>query len=147
MRREIILKHEFVEYIPKDVQEGTIYVSISFATAIHKCCCGCGGEVVTPLSPTDWKLIFDGESISLDPSIGNWSFACQSHYWIKRNRVTWAPQWSREEIESGRAYDRFVKKERFERKETSKTDHVAKIVDRSLQPQNSFWSKLKRWWS
>jgi hypothetical protein len=82
--------HEFVEHIPDEVATGILYVSIPFATAIHLCCCGCGEEVVTPLSPTDWSLTFDGVSVSLHPSIGNWSFACQSHYWIKRNEGAWA---------------------------------------------------------
>lgn len=112
MRREH-LTHEFVEYIPERLCEGTIYISIPFATGTHKCCCGCGYEVVTPLSPTDWKLTFDGRSISLDPSIGNWSFPCQSHYWIKHNRVRWAPRWSRKEIEAGRLHDRLVKERYF----------------------------------
>ena len=40
MRQEIVLKHEFVEFIPDELQEGTIYVSIRFATAAHLCCCG-----------------------------------------------------------------------------------------------------------
>jgi len=111
MSRAGVLTHEFVEFIPDDMKEGTIYVSISYATAAHRCCCGCGGEVFTPLSPTDWKLIFDGRSISLYPSIGNWSFACQSHYWIERNAVKWDRRWSREEIEAGRAGDALVKEE------------------------------------
>ena len=59
------LMHEFVEFIPDAIEEGKIYVSIEYATAVHKCACGCGKEVVTPLSPTDWKLIFDGKTISL----------------------------------------------------------------------------------
>lgn len=148
MRREIILKHEFVEYIPKDVREGTIYVSIPYATAIHKCCCGCGGEVVTPLSPTDWKLIFDGESVSLDPSIGNWNFVCQSHYWIKHNRVTWAPRWSREKIESGRAYDRLAKEKYSECTKTPTVDDTITNIERSGKgkSEDGIWSKLKRWW-
>jgi hypothetical protein len=87
MKREMVLTHEFVEYIPNNLKDGTIYVSFAFATVAHKCCCGCGNEVITPLSPTDWKLIFDGKSISLEPSIGNWNFACRSHYWIIRNKV------------------------------------------------------------
>lgn len=111
MKREITLKHEFVEYIPNEIKNKTIYVSIAFATVVHKCCCGCGNEVVTPLSPTDWKLIFDGESISLDPSIGNWGFACQSHYWIKRNKVKWSRRWSQEEIKAGRSRDALAKQE------------------------------------
>jgi hypothetical protein len=109
MNRKRVLTHEFVEFIPEDMKEGTIYVSIPYATVAHRCCCGCGGEVFTPLSPTDWKLIFDGQSISLYPSIGNWSFDCQSHYWIESNAVKWDHRWSREEIEAGRAMDTLAK--------------------------------------
>src|SRR5438552_3913808 len=114
MKREITLKHQFVEYVPDDLEDGTVYVSILFATALHKCCCGCGNQVVTPLSPTDWTLIFDGVSVSLDPSIGNWNFPCQSHYWIEKNRVRWAPRWSQKEIAAGRAHDQLAKKEHFD---------------------------------
>jgi hypothetical protein len=103
------LKQEFVEYIPDEIKEGMIYISIKFATASHKCCCGCGKEVVTPLSPMDWKLTFDGQTISLNPSIGNWNFPCQSHYWIRRNQIKWAHKWSRDEIKSGRGHDKLVK--------------------------------------
>ena len=65
MKRETTLTHEFVEYIPQDLKDATVYVSIPFATAAHRCCCGCGKEVVTPISPTDWQLTFDGETISV----------------------------------------------------------------------------------
>ena len=109
MKRISHLQHEFVEHIPADVGDATLYISIPFATAIHKCCCGCGMEVVTPFSPTDWKLTFDGDSVSLNPSIGNWSFACQSHYWIERNTVNWAPRMTQREIDAGRAHDRLAK--------------------------------------
>ena len=98
------LMHEFVDFIPDKLEDGVLYVCIQFATVVHRCCCGCGREVVTPLSPTDWTLIFDGRSISLDPSIGNWSFSCQSHYWIRRNRVIWDRRWSKEEIDEVRAH-------------------------------------------
>jgi hypothetical protein len=40
---------------------------------------------------------------------GNWSFACQSHYWIRNNQVISAETMSREEIESGRRRDRAAK--------------------------------------
>lgn len=113
MKQEIVLIHKFVEYIPDNLNDGTIYVSMGFATVVHKCCCGCGNEVVTPLSPTDWKLTFDGQSISLYPSIGNWSFTCQSHYWIKENRVKWAAQWSQQEINDGRNQDLLIKEKYF----------------------------------
>jgi hypothetical protein len=38
-------------------------------------------------------MVFDGKTISLDPSIGNWSFPCQSHYWITSSEVRWVPKW------------------------------------------------------
>lgn len=103
MRPVVVLKHEFVEFIPEELDEKTIYVSIRFATATHLCCCGCGNKVVTPLRPTDWSLVFDGKTVSLHPSVGNWSFPCQSHYWIRNNRASWAAQWTKEEIAAGRA--------------------------------------------
>lgn len=104
------LQHKFVETIPDKVDEGILYVSMEYCTAIHKCICGCGNEVVTPLSPTDWKLTFDGESISLSPSIGNWNFDCRSHYWITNNKINHSRRWSSEEIDSGRKKDKKKKK-------------------------------------
>lgn len=109
MNQEIVLRHEFVEFIPEVLKEGTVYISICFGTVSHLCACGCKNKVVTPLRPTDWKLIFDGKAITLYPSIGNWSFPCQSHYWIKNSRVEWEEQWSRARIDAGRAHDRWAK--------------------------------------
>ncbi len=102
--------------MPDHLEDGVLYISMEYATAIHKCCCGCGNEVVTPLSPTDWKLTFDGETISLYPSIGNWNFKCQSHYWIKNDEVEWAPKWTRGQIERGRRFEEQEKKEYYKRK-------------------------------
>ena len=110
MNRPMVLAHEFVEVVPNELEERTLYVSMDYATVVHKCCCGCGREVVTPLSPTDWKLTYDGVSISLHPSIGNWSFEGQSHYWVEKSKVTWGDQWSRKRIAKGRARDRRTKK-------------------------------------
>jgi hypothetical protein len=149
MQREMTLKHEFVEYIPSDLKEGTIYISISFATAVHKCCCGCGNEVITPLSRTDWELTFDGESISLDPSVGNWSFPCQSHYWIKRNRIEWAPRWSRKQIEASRLHDRLVKQRYFDKVETPPIDDDTTASAARPQEEKqteSIWHKMKSRW-
>jgi hypothetical protein len=112
--------HEFVEYIPNELQDGVVYVCIPFATVVHRCCCGCGQEVVTPLSRTDWRLIYDGESISLDPSIGNWGFDCQSHYWIRHNQIVWAKRWSKAKIDAGRIKDQLAKAQLFSRGQDSK---------------------------
>jgi len=100
-----LIRHAFVEFLPESLQEGTLYVSILYATAAHKCFCGCGNDVITPLSPTAWKLGFDGRTVSLHPSIGNWSFPCKSHYWVKGNKIEWARKWSNEEIEASRSLD------------------------------------------
>ena len=104
---------EFVDAIPEKIERGKIYVSMEFATAVHSCCCGCGMEVVTPFTPTDWKLIFDGVSVSLSPSIGNWSFPCRSHYWIKNNQIQWAGDWSQELVDAGRIQDQLKKHRHF----------------------------------
>jgi hypothetical protein len=147
MKRETTLTHEFVEYIPQDVKDGTVYVSIPFATAAHKCCCGCGKEVITPLSPTDWQLIFDGETISLEPSIGNWSFGCESHYWINRNKVKWAPRWSQREIEAGRSHDRRAKKRYFEGAKANAEESPGRAESEGAgAPPKSFWQRLKKRW-
>ena len=98
--------HEFVEFIPEELSDGILYVSLEYGSASHLCACGCGRKVVTPITPTDWQLGFNGEAVSLYPSIGNWNFPCRSHYWLHYKRVKWAPQWSDEEINLGRAIDR-----------------------------------------
>ena len=117
MKRPVVLAHEFVKVIPDELEERTLYVSVDYATVVHKCCCGCGREVVTPLTPTDWTLIYDGASISLHPSIGNWSFECRSHYWISKSTVKWAGQWFRSRIDAGRAQDRRLKARYYEESE------------------------------
>lgn len=87
------IQHKFVEFIPDTLEEGILYITLEYATALHKCACGCGIEVVTPLSPNDWKMIFNGKAVSLYPSIGNWQFACRSHYWIENNQIIDANRW------------------------------------------------------
>ena len=110
------IQYKFVEYIPEILEEGILYISIEYCTAIHKCVCGCGNEVVTPISPTDWELRFDGKSVSLLPSIGNWGFLCRSHYWITKNEVHYARKWKDWEVEEGRIMDTKKKKRFFKRR-------------------------------
>jgi hypothetical protein len=115
MKKRITIQHEFVGFIPSDLADRTLYISMEYGTAVHRCFCGCGEKVVTPLTPTDWKLTYNGESVWLHPSIGNWGFDCQSHYLVKGNRVVWANRWSQEEIAAGRAHDRVRKNEKYNR--------------------------------
>ncbi len=92
MARVSILKPVYVEYIPPadSIKDGELYISLEFQTAVHKCCCGCGEEVVTPFNPAQWRITDRGGKVSLFPSIGNWSYSCKSHYFIKDNCILWA---------------------------------------------------------
>ena len=135
--KQSIMKYEFVEFIPAQVQEGVLYISIPHSTAIHQCACGCGSEVVTPLHPTGWEVSFNGEAVSLNPSIGNWSFPCQSHYWITRNKIRWARKWTTSEIEEGRAYDR-------ELRSPPGTSGVDADTSTKAKTTRSAWRRLKK---
>jgi hypothetical protein len=103
--RHTSYRFEFVEFVPKPLSEGVLYISIPYATASHLCFCGCGKKVVTPLSPTDWRLTFNGDTVSLDPSVGNWSYRCRSHYVLRTNRVIWMGQISEHEVRAIREKD------------------------------------------
>lgn len=143
MSRRNSIRYEFVEYIPQALEEGTLYVSMPFATAVHLCCCGCGQEVVTPITPTDWSLTFDGEAVSLAPSIGNWGFACESHYWIRRNQVCWAGRWTGRQIAGGRARDRARKRAWFDGRMDRRDD--ARQGDRLSRVRPPLWGRIRQW--
>lgn len=144
MRRVHTLVHEFVEYLPDTLAAGVLYVSMRFATVGHKCCCGCGNDVITPLSPSDWQLTFDGTSISLQPSIGNWSFDCQSHYWIRRNTVRWAAGWSKEQIADGRANDRYRRARQLDAADSDEKPAVESDTGEVVS-RESLWRFLLTW--
>jgi hypothetical protein len=115
MSRVERLEPVFVDEVPRDIEPGKLYLSIAYTTAIHLCCCGCGSEVVTPLHPARWSVTYDGETVSLSPSVGSWALPCRSHYVIRRNKVRWARQWSNERIEAGRERDRRALSAHFQR--------------------------------
>ena len=140
--KKTAITFKFVEFIPPILEDMTIYISIPYTTTVHKCCCGCGKKVVTPLSPTDWKLIFEGKTISLDPSIGNWSFDCQSHYWIRNNTVLWADRLPKEEISVIRNYDRLVKSQYYQ---LTAVDTPPK--EETRKEKQAMWQKFLKWLS
>lgn len=142
MNQIAALRHEFVEFIPDELEHGTIYVSMRFATASHLCACGCGNKVVTPIRPTDWKLIFDGKTISLDPSIGNWSFPCKSHYWIRNNEVIGAPRWSQTRIDLVRHRDDQAKQAYFDGAE--RLPGISAAGTHMGNPKQRRWKRFKR---
>ncbi|MEU7890731.1 DUF6527 family protein [Microbispora bryophytorum] len=100
------IRPEFTESFPVTMDQGVLYISIPYRTCGHLCCCGCGEEVITPLSPAQWSLTYDGENVSLTPSIGNWALPCQSHYWICKGKVHWSRRYSLAEIADNRERDR-----------------------------------------
>jgi len=66
------------------------------------------------IKSVDWTLIYDGTAITLHPSIGNWGFACQSHYWIRGDSVIWAGRWSKRRIEAAKLAARHAEREYFD---------------------------------
>lgn len=133
------MQHRFIEFIPDQLQEGVIYISVEYCTAIHLCVCGCRNKVVTPFSPNDWKLTFDGKTVTLYPSIGNWNFECRSHYWIRKNQVEWSGSWSDDNISKGRKADQAAKEKYYNpdpKKDLIQTTKANSIWD-------SIWRALK----
>lgn len=98
------LQPTFTEYIPSNLEPGILYVSLQYAMAVHLCASGCGRKVVTPFSPADWRLTFDG-TVRIHPSIGDWQFPCQSHYFIRSNHVVWARRLISDQIKVDRRPD------------------------------------------
>ena len=103
------LEHRICTHIPESLEPGVLYVSMKYATAAHSCCCGCGEEVVTPFTPTDWKMTFNGQAISLWPSVGNWTLPCRSHYVVREGGVIEAGPWTDQKIAAERRRDRATK--------------------------------------
>ena len=82
-------KHRFVDRVPEYLDEGILYVCLSCNVVVHLCPCGCREKVVTPIAREHWRFIYDGDGVSLQPSIGNTYFACRSHYFVKGNTIEW----------------------------------------------------------
>lgn len=136
----------FVDTIPGELEEGRIYLALKYRTVTHKCACGCGVEINTPLHPTGWSITYDGTGLSLWPSVGNWSEKCQSHYWIEKNKVHWGRRWTRDEVLEGRQ----SRREEIERfytpgleDEASKGDLWATAGGRSLLRRVGRWIRGK----
>jgi len=77
----------YVKFIPDKLEEGLLYISEEFHTAIHLCACGCKEKTVTPLNGTMWTLKIIQGKPTLYPSIGNFHIPCKSHYFITHGKV------------------------------------------------------------
>jgi hypothetical protein len=92
------LKSVFIDEIPDKLEEGVIYISEKYETAIHLCACGCGLKTVTPLGINGWTLnkingvtLIPSILITLRPSIGNFAGEeiYHAHYYITNNKIEW----------------------------------------------------------
>jgi Family of unknown function (DUF6527) len=110
-----------VESFPSPLDAGTLYYSERFNCAAHACACGCGKEVITPISPVQWRITRNTQGVSLRPSIGNWNFPCRSHYWITDGRVEWSMDMTKEEIQAGREYNAALRDDYFKAKRAKAT--------------------------
>jgi hypothetical protein len=82
-----------------------------------------------------------GKTVSLIPSIGNWSFACKSHYWISNNKVLWASKLSARQIDQVKARDKADKK--------AYIVAINKQKERQVKPISfvaRVWQAFKHWW-
>lgn len=148
MMRHQHLEHRFVRNVPRELDPGVLYISMDYATAVHACCCGCGERVVTPFTPTDWAMTFDGESVTLNPSVGNWNQDCRSHYVIKRGRVIECGSWTNARVEAERRRDKRAKQSYYSNASPpasmdSPLATHANGTERGREP----WSRLWGWLS
>lgn len=110
-----------VEYLPKDLEKGILYVSEKFGIAGHLCPCGCENKIMTPLDPSEWSFKEINKKPTLYPSIGNWQLPCRSHYWITNGNIEWSYDWSEEEIIAGRNAEERKRKAYYDELEAKQT--------------------------
>lgn len=133
------LAPKFVEFIPSHLEEGILYISIEYATTAHRCACGCGQKVVLPLHPTDWRITFDGKSVTVWPSVGNWGFPCRSHYFVTAGRIEWADDWTDAQIATGRQYDEVRRQSWHKELPASNSTPPTETVD---TPHQASWLRV-----
>ncbi len=85
------IKPEYCKHIPRDLEEGVLYISKEFKVAIHLCACGCKEQTVTPLGAGEWNLKDNENGVTLRPSIGNLKgeIPYHAHYYITNNSIDW----------------------------------------------------------
>ena len=136
MSRRHELAHRYVEFIPKDLEEGVLYISRRFKTASHLCCCGCRQKVATPLNPAKWSLVDHGSTVSLSPSIGLGTLPCRSHYWIRGSRIDWYSEMTDAQTAWAQQADEYDSKV-----------YTGEIRSRPPSLIDQIWAALSSWWT
>lgn len=146
MMRYRTLEHRFVRNVPRELESSVLYISMEYATAVHSCCCGCGERVVTPFTPTDWQITFDGESVTLNPSVGNWNQDCRSHYVIEKNQVIECGRWSDARVEAERRRDKRAKADYYGRAPApAQVDTASTSPTGNTAQTRGLWSRFRAW--
>lgn len=88
-----VLTLKYLIELPKDKEEGILYISKEFGIVIHLCACGCGVESVTSIEKdgSGWTLTENNGKVTLRPSIGNFigEKPYHAHYYITNNKIEW----------------------------------------------------------
>ena len=132
------LTPKFVERIhakSEELMSGIIYICAKHRTVVHRCPCGCDGLSEFVLSPTRFRMSYDGDSVTFSPSVGNAYLRCRSHYWIRGNQVEWCPPMQDSEIVRAR------EREHRETLETRRQQDLRKSKD-----NESLWDKFTKMW-
>lgn len=79
---KVSIEPVFVEYMPEEMEQGKVYISDEYQVSIHLCLCGCGEETIMSLMANQWSYTNTEKGVSFTPSVGNYQFACKSHYII-----------------------------------------------------------------
>jgi hypothetical protein len=130
--------HSFVDTIPEQLAPGTLYIALHYKTIAHLCFCGCGREVVTPLSPAQWRITFNGATVSLYPSVGNWNLPCRSHYILKDGKVLEADTWSDKQVAYGQVRDKREREAHYNNKMSPK------VLPGAPEVAPGWWGRLSR---
>lgn len=136
------MHHKFVDTIPNELEDNVLYISLEYNIAKHLCPCGCGSEVVTSLSPVGWQLHYNGETVSLTPSIGNFLRECKSHYFITKDNVVWANSMSKDAIEVAIQRDQRDLNEYIDTKKKSK--HKVEVTIQKDQKKPNEYVNIKK---
>lgn len=94
-----------VKSMPLILNEGILYVSLVNEVVGHQCPCGCGNKVLIRIGKAGWDYFEYNGKVTLYPSLGNWELPCRSHYWIIKNKIKLARDWTEEEIKDGKQLD------------------------------------------
>lgn len=132
---------KFVDTIPRadSVKEDCLYISVKYNMTTHQCACGCGTIVPLPISPADWSLAYDGEHVSLNPSVGNGALACRSHYFIRDNQIVWLPKMSEEQTHAQLESDKTLLEQRAQQQKQQAAS--GRLIRRMINKLVSFFRK------